>query len=220
MSSTAPTGFTEKRRLLVQQIQRQGIRKPEILAAMGKVPREAFVDPELHEFAYEDSPLPIGNEQTISQPLIVALMLAELQLNADDRVLEIGTGSGYAAAVLATIAGEVFSIERIRGLADSARQRLQTLGFDNVHILHGDGTQGCPQHSPFDAISVAAGGPDIPAALLEQLAIGGRMAIPVGDNRFHQKLILVRKVGTDDYRFDDLGHVRFVPLIGFAGWDD
>jgi protein-L-isoaspartate(D-aspartate) O-methyltransferase len=208
-----------ERERLVAQIEREGIGNPAVLDALRHVPREAFVPPELRPVAYQDSALPIGREQTISQPFVVALMTAALELRSSDRVLEIGAGSGYAAAVLAMIAQEVYTVERDQELAETARERLRTLGFANVHVLHADGTRGWPEHAPYQAITVAAGGPDVPQPLRDQLAIGGRLVIPVGRKASQQQLIRVRKIAEDDYRQEDLGNVRFVPLVGAAGWD-
>jgi protein-L-isoaspartate(D-aspartate) O-methyltransferase len=216
----ASNHFRQQRKQLAAQISRQGIREPAVLKAIESVPREAFVPMELEEFAYHDTPLPIGNEQTISQPFIVALMAAALQLKPTDRVLEVGTGSGYAAAILASIAAEVYTIERYRQLADTARQRLKQLQFDNVHVIHGDGTEGWPGQAPYDAIIVAAGGPDIPEPLKQQLSVGGRLVIPVGEDRTIQKLIRILKLDEDEYDRDDLADVRFVPLVGTSGWNE
>jgi protein-L-isoaspartate(D-aspartate) O-methyltransferase len=198
----------------------RGIRDPAVLQAMRTVPREAFLPPELAEFAYEDAPLPIARGQTISQPYIVALMTAALGLGPHDRVLEIGTGSGYAAAILGRVAREVRSVERHGELAEAAAARLRTLGFDNVHVLHGDGTLGWPEHAPYDAIVVTAGGPDVPPALLDQLAPGGRLVIPIGEDRSLQTLVRVTRGMDGSLRREDLGDVRFVPLIGAQGWDE
>ncbi len=213
--------FAKKRRRMVEsQIAARSVRDPAVLTAMGKVAREEFVPDRLAVEAYEDGPLPIGDGQTISQPYIVAVMTEALRLQPGDRVLEIGTGSGYAAAVLAEIALEVYSIERIASLADASRRRLADLGYTNVQILHGDGTLGWPEQAPYDAIVVTAGGPDVPKALLEQLTIGGRLVIPVGSlPRFQQLLRLVR-TGAETYEREDLGEVAFVPLIGREGWPD
>ncbi|TVS15813.1 MAG: protein-L-isoaspartate(D-aspartate) O-methyltransferase [Planctomycetaceae bacterium] len=219
MSTHSNINRIRERERLVAQIEREGIRSPAVLDALRQVPREAFVPAELHEAAYYDSALPIGHEQTISQPFVVALMAATLELKSTDRVLEIGTGSGYAAAVLAAIAKEVYTVERHRELAETARERLRTLGFANVHVLHADGTRGWPEHAPYQAITVAAGGPDVPQPLRDQLAIGGRLVIPVGRKPSQQQLIRVRKIAEDDYRQENLGEVRFVPLVGAAGWD-
>jgi protein-L-isoaspartate(D-aspartate) O-methyltransferase len=200
------------------QIARRGIRDAAVLEAMRSVPREAFVPPEMAEFAYEDHPLPIGEGQTISQPYIVALMTAALRLAPHDRVLEIGTGSGYAAAVLGRIAREVYTIERHGALADAAAARLRALEFTNVHVLHGDGTLGWREHAPYDAIVVAAGGPKVPEALLAQLAVGGRLVIPIGEDKALQTLVRVTRQADGRFTQEDLGDVRFVPLIGAHGW--
>ena len=184
---------------------------------MSSVHREEFLPPELGEFAYSDRALPIESGQTISQPYIVALMADEARLKPDDTVLEIGTGSGYAAAVFAKIAARVFTIERHEGLADVARERLDRLGFHNVEVRCGDGTLGWAEHAPFDAIIVAAGGPEVPRALLDQLAIGGRLVIPVGESHA-QSLVRVTRRSETDFHQEDLGGVRFVPLIGEQGW--
>ena len=200
------------------QIAGRGVRDPRVLAALVAVPRERFVADELAEFAYEDAPLPIEEGQTISQPYIVALMVAALELRGDERVLEIGTGSGYAAAVLAHLAREVYTVERHEALAEIARRRLAELGCANVHVRHGDGTLGWPEHAPYDAIVVAAGGPDVPATLREQLAIGGRLVMPVGATARLQTLVRVRRTGEDTYERETLGECRFVPLVGEEGW--
>src|SRR5688572_17015164 len=163
------TGLREE--MVEKQLVSRGIRDRAVLAAMREVPREEFVSRALVEFAYEDSPLPIEEEQTISQPYIVALMAEALELRATDRVLEVGTGSGFAAAVLARIASEVYTIERHLSLARTAEERFRRLGHDNVHVRHGDGTLGWPEHAPYDAIAVAAAGPEVPQPLLDQLAI-------------------------------------------------
>jgi protein-L-isoaspartate(D-aspartate) O-methyltransferase len=201
------------------QIAARGIQDPAVLEAMRSVPREAFLPPELEEFACDDSPLPIGRGQTISQPYIVALMAAAAALRPGDRVLEVGTGSGYAAAVLARIAREVYTIERHEELASLAARRLAELGISNVQVRHGDGTLGWPEHAPFDAIVVAAGGPKVPDALLDQLAPGGRLVIPVGEGREVQRLLRVVRQADGTRREEELGGVRFVPLIGAQGWE-
>lgn len=196
----------------------RGIRDREVLRAMREVPREEFVLPELVAHAYDDCPLPIDEGQTISQPYIVAYMTEALALSPADRVLEIGTGCGYAAAVLSRIVATVYSVERLPGLAASARERLANLGFSNVVVHAGDGTLGWPEHAPYDAIVVTAAAPRLPSPLLAQLAVGGRLVIPVGATSLHQDLVRVRRVSEKDYRHEDLCGVRFVPLIGAAGW--
>ncbi|MFP5288316.1 MAG: protein-L-isoaspartate(D-aspartate) O-methyltransferase, partial [Thermoanaerobaculia bacterium] len=213
------TDFENRRRDMVQrQIAGRGIRDRRVLDALLAVPREVFVPERLHEFAYDDTALPIEEEQTISQPYIVALMAEALEIGPDDRVLEVGAGSGYAAAVLSRIAREVYAIERHRALAELARERMQRLGYTNVHIVHGDGTLGWPEHAPYDAIAVAAGGPDVPPALRSQLAPGGRLVIPIGTDPRLQELVRVRRAGADEFRRESLGAVRFVPLVGAQGW--
>jgi protein-L-isoaspartate(D-aspartate) O-methyltransferase len=207
-------------RMVRHQIEGRGVRDPRVLAAMREVPREAFVPPGLQEFAYEDSPLPIEAGQTISQPFIVAEMIESLELRGGERVLDIGTGSGYAAAVLARIAGEVYSVERHAELVELARARFAELGIHNVHVLHGDGTLGWPEHAPYDAVVAAAGGPDVPSALRDQLKVGGRLVIPIGPTPREQKLIRETKVASRKMSRTDLGGVRFVPLVGAAGWPD
>jgi protein-L-isoaspartate(D-aspartate) O-methyltransferase len=207
-----------RRRMVEQQLTRRGIEDPRVLAAMGEVPRAEFVAAEHRSAAYDDMPLPIGEGQTISQPYVVAYMAEALELREEDRVLEVGTGSGYAAAVLGRIVAEVFSVERHRELAESAAERLQRLGYDNVHVRCGDGTRGWPEEAPFDGIMVSAGAPSIGDSLLAQLAPGGRLIIPVGPDPSSQELLRVRKTsdgGTSEERF---GAVRFVPLLGEEGW--
>ena len=203
--------------MVERHIRARGIRDPRVLAAMAIVPREAFVPPEAADHAYEDRPLPISAGQTISQPYIVALMTEALGLRGSERVLEIGTGSGYAAAVLACIAREVYTIERIPELADLARDRLGRLGYRNATVRCGDGTLGWADGAPFDAIVAAAGGPEVPRVLLDQLAIGGRLVMPVGPAD-EQQLVRITRVAASQFRQDDLGAVRFVPLIGEHGW--
>jgi protein-L-isoaspartate(D-aspartate) O-methyltransferase len=208
-----------RREIMIREhLMMRGIRDPAVLAAMRQVPREAFVDVGMQELAYEDHPLPIAEGQTISQPYIVAYMTEALELSGSERVLEIGTGSGYAAAVLSRIVDTVYSVERLEELARSARQRLERLGYTNVIVLEGDGTLGWPEHAPFDAIVVTAGAPRVPKPLLQQLAMGGRLVIPVGGSSFLQSLIRVCRLGEDEFRYEDLCGVRFVPLVGAEGW--
>jgi protein-L-isoaspartate(D-aspartate) O-methyltransferase len=196
----------------------RGIHDPAVIRAMEEVPRETFVPAEMVDFAYEDCPLPIGAEQTISQPYIVAYMTEALELTAADKVLEIGTGSGYAAAILGRIAGSVYTVERLHSLADAARERLARLGYANIAVHHGDGTLGWTEHAPYHAIVVTAGAPHVPRPLLEQLTAGGRLVIPVGPHPSLQMLVRVRRLADDKYKTEELCGVRFVPLIGAAGW--
>ena len=212
--------FVSRRSDMVEhQIAARGARSKLVLEAMRKVPREEFLPLSLREFAYEDSPLPIAEGQTISQPYIVAFMADALLLKGGEHVLEIGTGSGYAAAVLAEIAANVYSVERIGQLAEKAAVTLTKLGCDNVHVLHADGTQGWPEHAPYDAIVVAAGGPKVPELLQQQLKVGGRLVIPVGTEVRAQELVRVTRVSQTEFRREDLADVRFVPLLGKEGWE-
>jgi protein-L-isoaspartate(D-aspartate) O-methyltransferase len=212
-------GFAEERRRMVEdQIAARGVTDARVLEAMRQVPREAFVPDHLARRACEDGPLPIGEGQTISQPYIVAVMTEALRLGAGNRVLEIGTGSGYGAAVLATLAAEVYTIERLARLAAAARQRLRDLGYANVHVLAGDGSRGWPEHAPYDAIVVTAGGPEVPPSLLRQLAVGGRLVMPVGPTMRHQRLVRIVRAAQERVERDELEEVAFVPLIGAEGW--
>jgi protein-L-isoaspartate(D-aspartate) O-methyltransferase len=195
------------------QIAKRGISDPAVLEAMRTVPREHFVLPDDAPHAYEDRPLPIGERQTISQPYIVALMIEAAELDATARVLEVGAGSGYAAAVMSRIAARVYAIERLPKLGEAARDRLRALGYDNVEVRIGDGTRGWPEAAPFDAILVAAGSADIPPALQEQLAIGGRLIMPVGIHGFGQTLRKLTRKSETEYVVENLGGVAFVPLI-------
>ena len=202
--------------MVERQIRRRGIDAPDLLAAFREVPREEFLPEGLREFAYEDGPLPIGEGQTISQPYIVALMIDAAAVGPGQRVLEVGAGSGYAAAVMSRIADEVFAIERHEPLAREAAERIDRLGYDNVSIICGDGSKGLPDEAPFDAILVAAGGDRVPKPLKQQLAIGGRLVIPVGGENM-QSLLCVTRTSERDWTEHDLGGVRFVPLIGAHG---
>jgi len=200
------------------QIAQRGIRDARVLEAMRCVPREAFVEPGYEEFAYEDGPLPINEGQTISQPYIIALMIEAADIQPGDHVLEVGTGSGYAAAVLSRIAAQVYTIERHEALARVAQQRFEQLGYHNIEVRAGDGTRGWMDAAPFDAILVAAAGPEIPQALKTQLAIGGRLIIPVGEQTWHQTLRKIQRDGETEYEVENLGAVAFVPLVGEQGW--
>jgi protein-L-isoaspartate(D-aspartate) O-methyltransferase len=208
----------ERDAMVQRQLAGRGVRDARVLAAMREVPRELFIPPPLAEFAYEDSALPIAEGQTISQPYIVAIMLEALELTPGDRLLDVGTGSGYAAAVASRIVSEVYTIERHRTLAEAAERSFSELGYENVHVRMGDGSLGWPEEAPFDAISVAAAGPTVPPELLKQLAPDGRLVIPTGPVHV-QHLLRVRR--TDDRLVEDrLGEVRFVPLIGAAAWPE
>ena len=210
--------FTAERAAMVaEQIVGRGITDTAVIQAMRTVPREHFVLPEHQEYAYSDGPLPIPADQTISQPYVVALMISLLRLRPTDRVLEIGTGSGYAAAILSRIVQEVYTVERHAELAAYAQERLADLGYDNVFIRHGDGSLGWPEHAPYDGIIVAAGGPKVPQTLREQLAVGGRLVMPVG-KRTSQSLVLVEREGENKFRQKKLQGVRFVPLVGEEGY--
>ena len=209
--------FCDQRLQMVEfQLAGRGIDDERLLEAFRTVPREEFLPTGLAELAYRDGPLPIAKGQTISQPYIVAVTIEALSLHGRERVLEIGTGSGYAAAILSRVAKEVFTVERVEALAEEARLRLQRLGYRNVHVLCADGTLGWPEHAPYDAIAVAAGGPKIPPALRSQLALGGRMVIPVGSKE-SQSLVRVVRESESRFRKEDLTAVRFVPLIGEQG---
>lgn len=215
-SSDDPSAVARERMVQTQLVSR-GIRDFKVLYAMGKVPRHLFIEEALRNQAYGDFPLPIGEQQTISQPYIVAFMTEALELTGDEKVLEIGTGCGYQAAVLAELAKEVYSIERLHALAARARRTLESLRYFNVRIKVGDGTLGWPEEAPFDAIMVTAAAPAIPKPLLDQLAMDGRLVIPVGD-RQSQTLIVVRKT-PEGLKHDYRGGCRFVKLIGSYGWD-
>ena len=209
----------QKEVMITNHLLARGIRDGRVIAAMREVPREEFIAPALQKHAYDDNPLPIDAGQTISQPFIVAYMIEALELASGDRALEIGTGSGYAAAVLSRIAAEVYTVERIPELAASAEGRLEALGYSNIRILEGDGTLGWPDHAPYDAIVVTAGAPEVPQPLMEQLAVGGRLVIPVGRDQLYQMLVRVRRLSGEEYRTEHLTDVRFVPLIGTWGWN-
>ena len=213
------TDFDAKRKKMVEtQLIPRSITDAATLESMSKVPRHLFVPEEIIDYAYEDGPLKIGHGQTISQPYIVALMTQAAQLTPSSKVLEIGTGSGYAAAVLSRIVQEVYTIERIPELAEQAREKLASIGYDNVKVKLANGTLGWPEMGPFDAIIVTAGGPEVPKSLLNQLETDGRLVIPVGSH-FSQELVRVRNLGSGEYVQEFLGAVRFVPLIGEEGWE-
>ena len=205
-------------RMVETQLVSRGIAGARVLAAMRKVPRHVFVEEALQEQAYSDHPLPIGEKQTISQPYIVALMTESLGLNGGEKVLEIGTGSGYQAAILAELAGRVFSVERFPNLAYRANQALKKLGYQNIIIRVADGTAGWADEAPFDGILVTAGTPSVPQPLVDQLRVGGRLVVPVGD-RLSQELVFVERI-PEGVRKSSLGGVRFVDLVGKWGWKD
>jgi protein-L-isoaspartate(D-aspartate) O-methyltransferase len=217
MGRVIGTRESQRQRMVSEHLRRRDIVDPAVLAAFARVPRDEFVPEPLLEHAYADIPLPIGNGQTISQPYVVAMTVQALHLDGHERVLEIGTGSGYAAAILASLARDVVTVERIPELAIAAAERLARLGFHNVHVHQGDGTLGWAINAPYEAICVAAGAPKPPPALLEQLAIGGRLVIPHGDAE-NQRLVRITRKDQLTYAEEDLGNVRFVPLIGDQGW--
>ena len=205
--------------MVERNIAARGVRDELVLDAMRKVPRELFLPKNLREFAYEDAPLPIAGEQTISQPYIVAFMAEALMLKGGEKILEVGAGSGYAAAVLSEIAADVYTVERLGQLADKAAALLAELGYDNVYVLHGDGSRGWPEHAPYDAIVVTAGAPLVPESLKAQLKVGGRLVIPVGSDQRSQELVRIVKVSKNEYLSEDIADVRFVPLVGAEGWE-
>jgi len=212
-----PVKYERRRMEMVRdQIEARGISDPALLAALRKVPRHLFVSEALRDQAYGDFPLPIGEGQTISQPFIVAEMTQALNIGASDRVLEIGTGSGYQAAILAEIAYRVYTVERIRPLLVKARKIFDTLRYHNIVIRYADGTLGWPDESPFDAIIVTAGSPAIPQALVQQLAVGGRMVVPVGGHHAQELVVITRE--EKGVRQARLGGCRFVKLVGEQGW--
>lgn len=204
--------------MVEQQIAARGISDDHVLKAMRSVSRERFVDEDMRELAYRDSPLPIGEGQTISQPFVIALMITQSGLRPDERVMEIGTGSGYAAAVMAEIAAYVVTIERHEILAERARQRLASLSYHNIEVITGDGTLGWKAGAPYDVIMAAASGPAVPRTWKEQLAIGGRIIMPVGAEAGYQTLVKVTRETETSYSEDVLDAVRFVPLIGAFAW--
>jgi protein-L-isoaspartate(D-aspartate) O-methyltransferase len=203
--------------MVADHLRRRDIHDARVLAAFAAVPRERFVSEGMQDRAYDDVPLPIGEGQTISQPYVVAITAQALRLTGHERVLEIGTGSGYAAAILGMLAAEVTTIERIETLARRATDTLVALGIENVYVQHADGTLGWPENAPYEAIAVAAGAPTPPPALLAQLTIGGRLVIPTGPAD-SQRLVRITRKSELDYSEEDLGDVRFVPLLGAQGW--
>jgi protein-L-isoaspartate(D-aspartate) O-methyltransferase len=196
-----------------EQIEARGVRDPAVLRAMRAVPRHRFVPPPLAAEAYADRALPVDEQQTISQPYIVALMAASLAIRPGARVLELGTGTGYAAAVMAAAGAEVWTIEIRAPLAASAASRLSELGVAGVHVRCGDGSLGWPEHAPYDGITVAASGPDVPDALLDQLAVGGHLVLPIGSHRGTQQLARITRTADDTFTRESLGAVLFVPLV-------
>jgi protein-L-isoaspartate(D-aspartate) O-methyltransferase len=209
---------TARNRMVDSQLISRGIKDTRVLDTMRKVPRHRFVEEALFSQAYNDHPLPIGEKQTISQPYMVALMTEALELQGSERVLEIGTGSGYQTAILAELAEKIYSIERIRTLTSRAQRILDDLGYFNVVLKVGDGSLGLKEEAPFDAIIVTAGSPDVPQPLVDQLAMGGRLIVPVGD-RYTQSLIKIARV-KEGITKTDLGGCRFVNLLGTHGWKE
>lgn len=214
---TTTTEEVLRDRMIREQIEGRGIRDPEVIRAMRAIPRCAFVPEDRKAAAYDDAPLPIGFGQTISQPFIVALMTELLELKGTERTLDVGTGSGYQAAILAQLVASVVSIERVPELAEQARSRLARLGIANVEIIVGDGTLGVSDSAGFDAILVAAGAPEVPAPLVAQLTSGGRMVIPIGTDRV-QTLTLLQRLSSGEIRTKTHGSCVFVPLVGQHGW--
>jgi len=211
----------ERRRMVQELIDKGYIRSEPVRRAMEKVPRDEFVPEEEKHRAYMDMPLPIGEGQTISAPHMVAMIAEILDLREGMKVLEIGSGCGYNAAVIAEIIGKdghLYTIERIRSLYEMARRKLRELGYDNVTVIHGDGSQGWPEEAPYDRIYVTAAAPYVPEPLMEQLEVGGKLLIPVGSDKFYQELVLIERISDEDYRSENLGGVAFVPLIGKHGW--
>jgi protein-L-isoaspartate(D-aspartate) O-methyltransferase len=220
MADTLTDYAREREAMVERQLKRRGITEQRILDAFLDVPREAFISEDFAHLAYGDHPLPIEAGQTISQPYIVALMIEAADIRAGDKVLEVGAGSGYAAAVISRIAERVVAIERQHDLVEVARERLRRLGYDNIEIVEGDGTKGCRDHAPFDAILAAASGSHVPRPLVEQLAPNGRIVMPVGEPGWVQELVKVTKQQDGILKQENLGGVRFVPLIGEEGWKD
>ena len=220
MATTMTDYAAEREAMVERQLKRRGITEKMIIDAFLEVPREEFVSADYAHLAYGDHPLPIEANQTISQPYIVALTIQAAGIGLRDKVLEVGAGSGYAAAVISRIAGKVIGIERQHDLVEVARERLKRLGYDNVEIIEGDGTKGCPEEAPFDAIVAAASGSHVPKAFVEQIADGGSIVMPLGDPGWVQELVKVTKGPGGKLIQQNLGGVRFVPLIGEEGWKD
>ncbi len=220
VGDTMDTFASQRREMVRQQIRNRGIRDERVLNAMLTVPRHVFVDPSQQTAAYCDGPMSIGFGQTISQPYVVALMCELLELTGDCKVLEIGSGSGYAAAILAHLSRQVVGIERIPQLAELARQNLVAANIANVDIRCADGSIGCPEEAPFDAILVSAGAPAAPEELQQQLKVGGRMVIPVGSNARLQMLKRIRRLSETTFETDNQGEVAFVPLVGKCAWPE
>lgn len=214
-----PMDFAAQRQQMVQeQLLARGIRNRAILEAFRAVPRHLFVAEGYEDVAYADTPLPIPAGQTISQPYVVAYMIQILKVRPEHKVLEIGAGSGYAAAILSRLVREVYSVERHEELVEFARRNLATAGYDNVFVHHGDGTLGWPEHAPYDGIIVAASGPAVPPALQQQLAVGGRLIMPTGEEKDRQNLVVLVRKSQSEFQQEEVGAVRFVPLIGKQGW--
>ena len=220
MSDTMTNFASEREAMVERQIESRGIRNPLILEAFRTVPREEFLAQAYRDLAYGDHPLPIEAGQTISQPYVVAHMIDAAEIRPGDTVLEVGAGSGYAAAVISRIASRVIAVERQPDLVQVATERLRRLGYDNVEIVEGDGTRGRPREAPFDAIVAAASGSHVPESWIDQLADGGRIVMPVGDPGSIQKLVKVTKGPAGKLIKEDLGAVRFVPLVGEEAWSD
>lgn len=212
-----PEFATLRRHMVKADLAGHGIADPRVLDAMGRIPREEFVLPEMRDAAYEDGPLPIGFGQTISQPFTVAFMCAALRLNGTEKVLEIGAGSGYSAAVLSLLAKTVFTIERVPELAELARERLAQMGYGNVRVITGDGTLGLPAEAPFDAIVVTAGAETLPDSYVQQLRLHGRIVIPIGEYRYNQEMYRFTRL-EGELKVERLGGFAFVPLVGRYGW--
>lgn len=208
-----------RERMIQTHLRSRGVRDRRVLAAMADVPRERFVGRGMQEFAYEDSPLPIEEGQTISQPYVIARMLEAARIGERDNVLDVGTGSGYSAALMGRLARHVHTVERVASLAAQARERFEAMDAENVEVHVGDGSTGWPSAAPFDAIVVAAGAPEPPEALRAQLVVGGRLVIPVGDAGV-QELLLIRRLDERRFRTESLGAVMFVPLVGEQGWTE